>query len=275
MFKTIKESISITNNYLVIATPLIFFTLISSTYLYFTMEGNSSQIGILFSIILFFSMLCAFLAGWFFMIKRAIQEPNMENKDKLIFEFPSGVGEYFLPVFGMIVNIVVFSTIVIVLGLLIGRHFIGDIGFSYDQLLKASESIETMKAFLTSLSSEQLLKINQWNILLFLTFVFNYFILMFTFPALIYKNKNPFLAFFIGIKDIFCRHFFKNILLFLLIIITYTILSVILILLKANFLTYFIFTLVRFYYITFMALLMFNYYYSNYIKIGSVIDKNV
>ena len=71
MFKTIRESFKITNGNIVIATPLIFFSLISSLYMIFSAAGN--KIGIIFSVILFFLMFGAFLSGWIYIIIRAVK----------------------------------------------------------------------------------------------------------------------------------------------------------------------------------------------------------
>ena len=41
-------------------------------------------------------MMAAFLSGWFYMVTKAVENP--EGKENLIPEFASGVGEYFLPI---------------------------------------------------------------------------------------------------------------------------------------------------------------------------------
>lgn len=272
MLKIIRESFRITNGNIVIATPLIFFSILSSLYLIFSSGG--SKIGLLFSAILFFLMLGAFLSGWFMMITKAVKENETEDS-ALIAEFPSGVGEYFLSVLGMIIKIIIISAVIIILAALAGKKFIGDPGVSYTQVMQSASDVETMKTFVNTLTPEQLLKINAWNTLFFLTLLFNYFILMFYPAAIFFKAKNPFKAFFISLKDTFGHKFFKNAGLFLLIFLSYTIISACSAILGKNILIHFILTLVNFYYLTFVSILVFNYYYSNFAKIGSNIDTSV
>lgn len=272
MFKIIRESLRITNDNIVIATPLIFFSLISSLYMIFSSGGNI--IGLIFSVILFFLMFGAFLSGWFYIIVRAVKEPDIESSI-LITEFPAGVGEYFLPALGMIIQVIIVSSLIMLVVVLIGLKVIGSAGVSYTQFAQATASVEAMKTFAASLSSEQLVKIGRWNILMFLGMVLNYFILM-LYPAVIFfKKKNPFKAFFITLKDTFGHRFFKNVGLFLFIFVIYMFISMFTVLMGKNIFLHFIITLVNFYYITFVGILLFNFYYSNYIKIGSNIDATV
>ena len=169
MFKIIRESFKITNSYIIIATPLILFSLISSLYLFFS--GHGSNLGLTISLFLFFLMLAAFLSGWFQMITTAVKEPD--GKEPLLSEFTSGVGEYFIPIIGFMFNIIFISLAFIIGAILIGKKFIGAIGVPSSEVVSAMANIDTMKAFAASLSSEQLMKISLWNTLLFLTMIFN------------------------------------------------------------------------------------------------------
>lgn len=271
MFNIIRDSFKITNNYIIIATPLILFSLISGLYLYFS--GHGSVFSLLSSMILFFLMLTVFFAGWFFMVTKAVKESI--TQESLIQEFIGGIGEYFLPILGFLFNILILSTILIIAAFVLGKKFIGSPGVSSTQIMNAMQNISTMTAFAESLTKEQLIKINQWNILLFATMVFNYFIFIFYAPAMYFKQKNPYIALWLAIKDLFSTKFFKNIGLFFMIFISYMLLSAISTLFGSNVIAHFILTLANFYYVTFIVILIFNYYYSNYAKIGSTIDKMV
>ena len=271
MFNIIRESFKITNNYIMIATPLILFSLISSLYLIFS--GHNSSIGIIVTVILFILMLAAFLSGWFHMVTKAVKEPD--GKNSLLPEFTAGVGEYFIPITGFMFNIFIISMVLIIGAILLGKKFIGSAGISSAELVNAMANVETMKSFASSLSDEQLLKINQWNILLFSTMIFNYFIFIFYAPAMFFKRKNPFIALWLSIKDIFSAKFFKNVGLFFMIFVTYLLLSALNALFGSNIIAHFILTLINFYYATYIVVFVFNYYYSNYAKIGSAIDKMV
>ena len=272
MFKIIRESFKITNGNIITATPLIFFSLISSLYLLFTAMGNN--INALFSLILFFLMFGAFLAGWFYMLVIVVKDSDIEDR-KLIGEFPAGVGEYFLNVIGLLLQVTIFSIAIIIIAYIIGKNFIGTIGISADQIAKSLTNTDTLKEFVNKLSPEQLVKINAWNILLFCTMLFNYFILIFYPAALFFKEKNPFKAFFISLKDTFGHKFFSNVLLFLFIFILYMTISGLTIAFGNNIFVHFVLTLLNFYFVTFAGILVFNYYYSNFVKIGSNIDTTV
>lgn len=271
MLDIIKESFRITNENIIIATPLILFSLISSLYLIFSYSGNS--IGIITSVILFFLMLAAFLSGWFYMIAKAVKNSELQNN--FITEFPTGVGEYFLSVLGMIFKIMIITTVIVIFAYICGKKFIGGIGVSYNQIVQAAASIEAMKDFVNNLNNEQLIKINAWNILFFCSMVLNYFILMLYPAAIFFKRKNPFVAFWISLKDTFGHRFFKNLLLFLIIFTSYMIISALTAFFGKNIFVHFILTLINFYYLTFVGILVFNYYYSNFAKIGSAIDTTV
>ena len=93
-------------------------------------------------------------------------------------------------------------------------------------------------------------------------------------PALFFKTKNPFLAFFIGIKDLFNKKFFKTLSLYLLIFVLNAIISVVSVLLSNNIFTNFVMTLINFYFITVASVGVFYYYYNNYIlpQIGQNVD---
>ena len=272
MLKIIRESFKLTNSNIVIATPLIFFSIISSLYLIFSSGG--STIGLIFSAVLFFLMLGAFLSGWFYMIANVVREPEIED-NKLIADFPSGVGEYFLTTLGMIANVTIISAIIVIGTVYIGKKIIGGFGVSYVQFAHAVQSVDTMKEFVESLTNEQLIKINYWNLLFFCSMILNYFILILYPSVIFFKEKNPYKAFVINLKDSFGHRFFKNVGLFLIVFIIYFIVSLFTAFIGKNIFAHFVLTLVNFYYMTYVGVLIFNYYYSNFIKIGSNIDTTV
>lgn len=270
MFRTLRESFKITNNYLIIATPLILFSLFSSIYLILSSGGNTLSLTI--TAVLSYLMAGAFLSGWFYMIVKAVKNPNDEDKDRLIFEFPSGVGGYFLSILGFMLIVIFVSIGFIILTVVIGKELIGTVGISLNAFSDALYSFETMKAFLQSLNAEQMHKLKMWNLLLFFGMLTNYFVMMLYSAVLFFKEKNPIKAFLINIKDTFGRKFFKNLFLFIFICITYLVLSLVIALFGKNIFAHFILTLINFYYLTYIAILVFNYYYTNFAKKGSEID---
>ncbi len=273
MFNCIKESFNLTNKYIILATPLIIFSLLSSLYLLFS--ANGSLISLLVALILFLLMFAAFLSGWFYMIKLAVLGEESEDTNLLIKEFPAGVGEYFVPVLGVLFNTFVLSGVLLAITYIIGMKFIGNVGIAPAAMSAALESVEKMKAFVYSLTDIQRVKILAWNLLLFLSVGLEYFLVMFYAPALVFKNKNPFKAFFAALKDLFSRKFLQNVLLYILIFIAYSILSLLTTFSGLNIVIHFIFTLINFYYMVYIAVLIFQYYYKNFVKIGGNLDETI
>ena len=269
MLSYIKDSFQLTNKYIILATPLILFSLLSSLYILFSVGGN--LLSLLIALLLFGLMVGAFLSGWFFMIKTCVTNPEQEDPNVLLKELPAGVGEYLLPVLGLMVNTVVISVLLILVSYFVGMKLIGDIGITPEALTKGMESFTAMKAFLGSLTQEQMFKLNAWNMLLFFTMSVTYFLIMFYSPALFFKEKNPFKAYFVSLKDLFSKKFFTNFGLFLILFVSYFILSILTTLFGANVVMHFIFTLINFYYLVFVAVMVYNYYYKNFVQINEVV----
>ena len=224
MLSYIKDSFQLTNKYIILATPLILFSLLSSLYILFSVGGN--LLSLLIALVLFGLMVGAFLSGWFFMIKTCVSNPEQEDPNGLLKDFPAGVGEYFLSVLGLMLNTMFISVLLILVSYFVGMKLIGDIGITPETLTKGMESFTAMKAFLGSLTQEQLFKLNAWNMLLFFTMSVTYFLIMFYSPALFFKEKNPFKAYFVSLKDLFSKKFFTNFGLFLILFVSYFTLSI-------------------------------------------------
>ena len=269
MLSYIKDSFQLTNKYIILATPLILFSLLSSLYILFSVGGN--LLSLLIALVLFGLMVGAFLSGWFFMIKTCVTNPEQEDPNVLLKEFPAGVGEYFLPVLGLMINTMVISALLILVSYFVGMKLIGDIGITPEALTKGMESFAAMKTFLGSLTQEQIFKLNAWNMLLFFTMSVTYFLIMFYSPALFFKEKNPFKAYFVSLKDLFSKKFFTNFGLFLILFVSYFILSILTTLFGANVVMHFIFTLINFYYLVFVAVMVYNYYYKNFVQINKIV----
>lgn len=267
-----QSVLNITNKYIVLATPLILYSLISSVYLSISLSGGK-VINLIFAVILFTLMTGAFIAGWFNMIKVAVTDSDKEDANSLIKEFPSGVGEYFLPSLGVLFVMFLFMVVMLTGSYFIGVNTIGDPGVSVETLSNALKNSSALKAFVSGLSIEQLTKINLWNMLILGTTTLNYYLLFLFIPALFFKNKNPFIAFFVNLKDLFSRKILKTTGVFLIIFIINFILSVLSTILSANVFAHFILTLLNFYFITFVGVGIFYYYYHEFIK--SLIGQNV
>lgn len=266
---------NLTNKYIILATPLILFSLISSIYLTFSAAGKI--INLIIAIVLFTLMLGAFIAGWGNMIKQAVQDSYDTDSNALIKEFTPGVGEYFLPALGSIFVMAVVSIIILAVSYFAGMKGIGDPGISSDAFSKAMESADALKLFLTSLTAEQLAKLNLWNLLLLGTIGLTYFILILYLPAIFFKNKNPFVAFFISLKDLFSKNFGKTLLVYAAVISVNFVLSIAAAIFAGNLIFHFLVTLINFYYIVFAGMGIFYYYHKTFVEthLGKNIDETV
>ena len=240
MFGIIKSSFSLTNKYIILATPLILFSLISSLYIIFSANGNT--LSLLFALILFFLMFGAFLSGWLFMVKTCIED-NEIDVNKLLGEFPAGVGEYFLPACGMVILSLILSFLLMGISYLIGIKLIGNMNETFSAIMSLTNSADALKSYLMALPVDTLIKINEWNLLILITALVTYFLLLFYSPAMFFKNKNPFKALWTGFKDLFCRKFLKNLGLFIIVFAIYFVISIAGSVLSKNIILHFIFML--------------------------------
>ena len=271
-----QKVFNLTNKYIVLATPLILYSLISSIYLAISLAGGK-VINLILAIVLFTLMTAAFIAGWFNMVKIAILEPDREDPNSLIKEFVGGVGEYFVSSLGMIFVMFIVSTLALVGSYFIGMNTIGDVGISADALSGAMAGSGALKAFLMSLSFEQLKKLNCWNMLILGTITLTYFIFILYLPAMFFKNKNPFMAFFISLKDLFSKKLPQTIGIFLLIFVANFFISILATVLGGNVILHFIITLMNFYFVTLVGVGIFYYYHNSFVasKIGQNVDIEV
>lgn len=275
MGNSFKNIFEITNKYIVLATPLILFSLVSSVYLAASATGKI--INMIIGIVLFIFMSAAFTAGWFNMVKLSVSNPNSREPNSLLKEFIPGVGEYFLPTIGAFFNFFLLTLIVLYICFILGAKYIGDPGITAEALSKSLETAQALKVFLSGLTSEQLLKLNYWNILLMSGFSLSYFLVILYLPAMFYKKKNPFIALMYCFKDLFSKKIFKTIALYLLIFVVNAFLSILSALFIGNVIMHFIITLLNFYFITVVAVGIFYYYYKNFVEpqLGQNIDTRI
>lgn len=264
----------ITNRYIVLATPLILYSLISSVYL--AISASSGKVyNLIFAILLFAFMTAAFIAGWFYMIKKAVTEPNREDANSLMAEFPAGVGEYFLPALGGMLVISMLFLIMIGISYFIGAKFIGNPGISAEAFSNAIQNTTALKTFLAGLTEKQLMQINLWNALLLGIMTLSYFLLILYLPTMFFKKKNPFIAFFVSLKDLFSKKFFKTTGVFLVIFFANFIISLLSTLFSGIIVMHFVMTLINFYFVTVAGVGIFYYYYRNFIQVGQNVDVKI
>lgn len=260
-----KAIFNITNRYIILTTPLILYTLVSS--IYFAVSAyNTKFVNLLIAMIILMLITVTFLSGWFNMIKNAILDPQREDVNALIKEFPAGVGEYFLSILGSSFLILFLTIITLLTAYFCGIKIIGDIGITPDAFSKALENTTQLKMFLQTLTKDQLIKINLWNMLIIVSMTLEYFLIFLYMPTIFFKTKNAFKAFFISLKDLFSKHLAKTTGIFLLIFIINFFISIISAIFGSNTFIHFCITLLNFYFITIVAVGIFYYYFKTFIK---------
>ncbi len=268
-----QKIIELTNKYIVLTTPLILYSLFSSIYITISVNGGK-LINLIFAVLLFFLMTGAFFAGWFNMIKLAITNQNRDYSNSLLKEFISGVGEYFLPSLVGVLVIFIISVLALIISYHIGMQTIGDLGIPADVLSGIKNNTIDPKTFITGLSAEQLIKINLWNLLVLANIAIAYFLCFLYMPALFLKNKNPIIAFWISLKDLFSKKIFHSFGIFISIFVLNFLISMFSTIFSENLFIHFILTLLNFYFITAVGVGVFYYYYNNFVnnKLGQNVD---
>lgn len=258
-----KRVFKLTNKYIILATPLILFSFLSNIYLMFSAKGTI--LNVLFSMILFIIMTGAFFAGWFKMITSIVQFPEEESNTQLAKKFTEGVGEYIIPSLIAIINILLFTSLLLFISHFAGMKFIGNPNISVEALSQSMKNPELLKTFIETLSQEQIIKINYWNLLLLGTLCINCFLLIFYYPAIFFKSKNPFKAFYINLKNIFSTKILKTIGLYIIILSSWFVISLLTTLLTHNVILSFIMVLINFYYLIYISICIFDFYYHEFV----------
>lgn len=268
MLKLFKNAFKLTNEGIILATPLILFIWLITIYLSFAKQVVDTIPEALSAIITLLCMVGAFCAGWFYMVKESIELSKKEfvmDNDRakevlnLTKKIPAGIGNYFLSFVGMsLLSFIIFALFGI--GIYkIGMHFIGSIDFTAEQIRSAMASPQDMKTFLDSLSIEQLYKLGNWNLLFMAATTLMSFLLMLWVPEIIYQTKNPLLALFNSIKKLFVK-FGKSLALFIYLTILNLVISFANTFSILHPIVYMLMMIVYFYFLVYVIVLIFSYY---------------
>lgn len=268
MRKLFKETFGITNDNIILAFPLILFMWLLTFYINFSRQTVNSMPLFILSSLTVLIMTGAFFAGWFYMVKKAVKlskqvfvldEDRARATIGLVKTIPAGIGKYFLSYTGMLFLSVLIITIIGAGLYNIGMHFIGSLALDPAQLKNVLNSAYDMKAFLDSLSFEQLLKLNNWNMLFLAATTVISFLFMLWIPEIVYQTRNPFMALVNSVKKIFGK-FGKSLKLFIFLTILNFILSFVNTFSIINPFLYFLMTVVYFYFLIYLVLLIFIFY---------------
>ena len=268
MGKLFKDTVGITNDNIILAFPLILFMWVLSLYVSFSRQTVNSLPLLILSSITVLVMTGAFFAGWFYMVKKAVKLSKQvfvldTDRAKATFNLlktiPAGIGKYFLSYSGMIILFVIIICIVGAGVFQLGVNLIGKLDLNPEQLKSVLSSAADMKAFLDSLSFDQLIKLNNWNLLFLATTTVMSFLFMLWAPEIAFNTKNPFMALVNSVKKIFHR-FGRCLKLFVFLTFLNFILSFINTFSLFNPILYFIMTVVYFYFLVYLVMLIFLYY---------------
>lgn len=268
MIKYFARGFKITNENIILTTPLVLFGLLLSIYLGFAQNAVRNFLTLSLLLLTVLLMLSAFFSGWLFMAKKAVEFDKKEITDEeekakaafnLIKDFPVGIGEYFLSFTGGLILYLGLFFLLLLISYYLGMHFIGKIGLGLNEIKLALESPVALKALVSSLTAEQAMKLNAWNFL-FLFFMSTFsFITMYWGAEIIFRTKNPVLAFFRSLGFLF-KTLVSSIILFVYISIIHFGVSLISTFAAINIFLYFVSMLVFFYFVVYIIVLIFLYY---------------
>lgn len=274
MIKYFIKAFKITNENIILTTPLVLFLFLFGIYMGIARNIPETVYSIILLLATTLFMFSAFFGGWFFMVKKAIELDRQEfiaeeEKAKasfgLIKEIPRGIGEYFLSFVGGLILYVGLTILLSFAAYQIGLHSIGKLNIGILELKMALSSPVAMKSLVSSLSTEQLVKLNYWNFLLLGFMALFSFITMYWGAHIVIKNKNPLMAFFQALGFTF-KNLLASLILFLYISFLNFTVSLINAVAIINPILYFISMLIYFYFVVYIVVLVFLYYDSENIQ---------
>lgn len=276
MIKLFKDSFGISYYNIILATPLVLFMVLVSLYLGFSRSTVDTLPEMVLFMFTLWVMFGAFLAAWFFMVKKAVEnsksvyildEDQAKASFNLMREIPAGIGCYFLSFLGFLI---LFVTILVLWGAAVynaGQSFIGSINLDAAQMKAPISSIQELGVFIDGLSPEQLLKLSQWSFLIFVSNALFSFVFMLWAPEILFSDKNPLTALFKSVKKVFVK-FFKSLKLFIYIAFLNFVLSFLNTFAILNPIAYFLMMILYFYFIVYLVVLVFLYYEREFCKDG-------
>ena len=217
MASVIKKAFDITRDNIVTAQPLIVFLLIISL----TTVGLAQQSNKIAFIIFFISnflLTTAFLAGWFYMVKKTVLLSKVEYEKPeertaasfdLLKDFFPCVSAYFVPVTVVFLIYVLLSAgIIYLVGVEWGFGYLTSHNVHLTKIYQAAlQSQQALEKYLYSMTFGQIQAINIWMMAVTFAAAVYSFLTLFWFPALFYMEKinflSPFTSFWKNIKFLF------------------------------------------------------------------------
>ncbi len=268
MFKLFKNAFRLTNEGILLAIPLILFLWLMTIYLTFAGSVVDTLPEALSALVTLLCMVGAFFAGWFYIVKKTLKIAKTEyvmDEDRakallsLMKQIPAGIGKYFVTFLGMSLFALLIFALYGALVYKFGLHFIGSIDFTPAQIKGAMASPQDMKAFLDSLTPEQIYTLGSWNLLFMAATSLLSFLLMLWIPEIIYQTQNPVIALFKSLKKLFVK-FPKALLLFVYITFLNIVISFANTFAVLHPIIYMILMTIYFYFLVYVVVLIFYYY---------------
>lgn len=272
MIKYFRQAFKITNQNIILTTPLILFLFLLSIYLEVARNAPATILAMFLLMATTLFMLAAFFAGWFNMVKKAVdlekqnflaEEEKARASFGLLKELPAGLGEYFLSFIGGIILYFILFAILSLISYKIGVHFLGKIDLTHNELRTILNSTDA-RMVISSIPAAKLAKLEIWYLLFLVVMTIHYFITMFLAPEIVIRSKNPIIAFGRSVTFLF-KNFLPALGLFLYVNVvsfaaSIVINGIMLLNFLPNFITALISMLIYFYFIVYVIVLVFLYY---------------
>lgn len=266
-----KQSAILMKDNLMVIQPVFFWVLIMMMVIAPVASKTSVDIGFILSIIAAALCFTAFLAGWYNCVKKTVDLKNkkyetIEDKNRsqieILKSFFPGVGEYMIPISIMAVIYAFLAYITMSLyrsfsfKIFTLKHFPSDML----TVINTGTQADISKYLQTNLSHEQLLTLSGLILGAFIVyFAFSMFVLWLA-PAIIYSDKNPFIAIGAAVKFLF-HNFLVSVQIVAVMFLINMIISIMNFLIGNGFLS-FIPLLLSFMYIMYYVITVFLYYES-------------
>lgn len=274
MFKLFKDSFKVTNDCIILATPLIVFLSILGWYFTYTFNAVNTIPKLILAIITSFIIVSGLLSAWLYMAKKTLalsKKVILFDKDRakelweLVLSLPRGVGKLFMPVLGaVIIYIALFASGISLITFLID-NYIGAINFDIINIDSLFISSKELIEEINQLTDTELIAINCWYALVMIFSTIISLLTILWVPELVYTEKNPIKALYNSVIKLFTT-FPKSLLLFVYIAFLTITISVLNTLLMIYPLAYFLVLILYYYFLVYIIVLLFSYYEQSFIK---------
>lgn len=275
MFKLFKDSFKVTNNCIILATPLIIFLSILGWYFTYTMSAVDNIAKLILAIITSIIMISGMLAAWLYMAKKTLsiskrvilfENERMKAFLEILSSLPNGIGRLFLSILGAVIIYIALFVSGTMLISFITTNFIANIDFfsifDIDSLFVTSKELFDEIAML---SNNELLAINCWYALMLIFSTIISFLTILWIPEIVYTEKNPIKALYNSVIKLVTT-FPKTLLLYVYIAILTIFISILNTLLMFNPFLFFLVLVLYYYFLVYIVVLLFSYYEQNFIE---------